>query len=547
MSQYSSRIHIKVSSPDVWLKYKDEDDADFDLANLAVSNRTAYIIDGEWSADEDELTGIVEALSETLGKDGIIIADTTNINVDPYDYCICYFGDGVRTKEFGYSEMFFKTSIADIAGWLNFGRFRLSSREKDTLFCLGIASTGNRFESFSTDLSMPERVTLRETSFEGRAKRIENTFLGEEVYFVHSKDSYDPNRLEVISDLGSLGYLPSDVSDRLTPVLLNKRLKYNAKIVELVPVSKRNKNSKSSIVSISIDAEFSDHTVEPKTSVPSIDREAYAERQRLENERKAYEAAEKAESERKARDAAAKAEAERKTREAAEKAEAERKAREAAEKAEAERKAREAAEKAEAERKAREAAEKAEAERKAREAAEKAREAAEKAEAERKAREAAEEAKKKEAEEKQRAYEKAVILWKQEMQEAENARRNEIFRIGKLFKEALSKQYAQKYTTAKETLEQQLIVAQEKRVHAEETIASLGLFKFNEKKIQLALIAEADKEIHTAKQDLADAEIAYNVSIGGIEVLVQQYVATQMDDVARRIPLPIEPEKPIQY
>ena len=100
MSQYYSRLHIKVSSPKIWKKFEDEDDASFDLAELAESDRTSFVIDGEWSSMENELTGIVEALAETLGPDGIIIADTTNINVDSYNYCIFYLGDRVRTVEF---------------------------------------------------------------------------------------------------------------------------------------------------------------------------------------------------------------------------------------------------------------------------------------------------------------------------------------------------------------------------------------------------------------------------------------------------------------
>ena len=109
--QYCSRLHIKVSSPKVWKKFENEDDASFDLAELAETERTSFVID-DWSSMEDELTGIVEALAETLGSDGIIIADTTNINVDPYNYCIFYLGDEVRTGQFTiYSEEKFPCNL----------------------------------------------------------------------------------------------------------------------------------------------------------------------------------------------------------------------------------------------------------------------------------------------------------------------------------------------------------------------------------------------------------------------------------------------------
>ena len=283
MSLYYSRLHIKVSSPKVWKKFEDEDDASFDLAELAETNHTSFVIDDEWSSMEDELTGIVEALAETLGPDGIIIADTTNINVDPYNYCIFYLGDGVRTDEFSiYSEeekceMHSETSITDIPEWLSYGEFYVSDEEKEQLFRCGIASAEGHFEEFSTNLDLPTKIYLRETSFKKRPDNIEETFIAEEVYFVHAKDSYNPMRLEVMSNLGSLGYLPSDVSDAIAPALLNKRLTYTARVVDLVKLSKRNKHAKSPIVAISIEAEVVDNDVPIKSSVPKIDRQALAE------------------------------------------------------------------------------------------------------------------------------------------------------------------------------------------------------------------------------------------------------------------------------
>jgi len=58
-----------------------------------------------------------------------------------------------------------------------------------------------------------------------------------------------------MSDLGSLGYFPSDITDKIITFLINNQLNYTAKIVEVVPLSKRNKNAKSPIVAISIEAE----------------------------------------------------------------------------------------------------------------------------------------------------------------------------------------------------------------------------------------------------------------------------------------------------
>ena len=76
--QYYSRLKIKVKSPKVWDKFKDTDDANFDLAKLSSTNKTSYSIDCMYL--EDELFGTVAALSLTLEDDGIIVSDTININ-----------------------------------------------------------------------------------------------------------------------------------------------------------------------------------------------------------------------------------------------------------------------------------------------------------------------------------------------------------------------------------------------------------------------------------------------------------------------------------
>jgi hypothetical protein len=267
-----------VSAPEVWSRFEEEDDASFDLAKLADKELTSFVID-EASWTESELKGIVRALAETLGKDGIIIADTHDINVNPYNYCVLYLGNGVYSEEFsiyrgrGKHEMHRKTNISDIAEWLSYGEFGVSDAEKDQLFRCGIALDGKKFYSFSKDLTFPKKIYLRETSFEKRSGAIENCVVGEEVYFVRAGNDYDSMRLEVFGELGSLGYLPSEVGDKVCVFLSNNKLKYTATIVDIVKLSQRNKHAKSPIVAISIDAEFSEEAGEPKTSVPSIDRE----------------------------------------------------------------------------------------------------------------------------------------------------------------------------------------------------------------------------------------------------------------------------------
>lgn len=268
MSQYVSRMHIKVSSPNVWLRFENADDAGFDLADdagfdladNAEEGKISYIIDCDCSFVEHELFEIVDTISKTLGKDGVIISDTTNIDVDSNNYCCFYLGEKIREVSLDiYSDeklctMFDDTSIEDIPGWLNYGGFSLSAKEKEQLFRCGYVETEDGFKEFCTTLSIPDRVYLRETGFENRAERIEFLKIGDSVTFKTSWDKYDTNRLEVFSALGSIGYLPSDISDQLTPLLSKNNLVCSGTVVEILPISQRNQLARSCFVAVSIEA-----------------------------------------------------------------------------------------------------------------------------------------------------------------------------------------------------------------------------------------------------------------------------------------------------
>lgn len=138
MSQYCSRIHIKLKDEkDAELLTKlDFGSVEFDCENLFSVNDLDYTIFGECSYYEDEITTIVKKLAEGLKDKGLIIADTTNINVDPYTYVAYSINGKVHTHYFlkGIkAEMFDKTDIDDIKGWFAFGKFKLSEQEDEEL------------------------------------------------------------------------------------------------------------------------------------------------------------------------------------------------------------------------------------------------------------------------------------------------------------------------------------------------------------------------------------------------------------------------------
>lgn len=169
--------------------------------------------------------------------------------------------------------MAYETEIENIDKWLNYAKFRTSEQEQQVMLSCGIVEINGNYKEIKKNITgLPEIAYLRETSMNNRAEVIEKSLIGEEVYFVGAANEYDPFRLEVFSELGSLGYLDSYISETIMPLMESKRLDYTARIAELVKLSERNKHAKSSIVGISIDAKMSDIPVPPKTSVPHIER-----------------------------------------------------------------------------------------------------------------------------------------------------------------------------------------------------------------------------------------------------------------------------------
>lgn len=253
--QYYSRLKIKVKSPKVWDKFKDTDDANFDLAKLSSTNKTSYSIDCSYL--ENELFGTVDALSLTLENDGIIVSDTRNINVDSYTYCVYYLGEKIHDAYFDYDDkrcnLFDETNIEDIVGWLEYGKFSVTKKEKELLSELGIEVVDNHFVTFNYEVSIPKIIKVRETGTGNRIQNIEDLTKNTKLKLIHSKDDNDPLRLELMSDVGSIGFLPSDVCEQITPLIINKKMNYKVTIVDLVKLSERNAYAKSPIVAVNIE------------------------------------------------------------------------------------------------------------------------------------------------------------------------------------------------------------------------------------------------------------------------------------------------------
>ena len=252
-------FYILVNDPSVWNRFNAENDGGFQLADLAAENTTRFYTSEYW--DNDEWGIYTEQIAAVLRSDGIVMADEETINSGAFVYRY-YLGKSVFVggRNDGGPYIGFNNPVE----WLNkLVQYHPDEKEKEQLFSCGISWYNNRFIEIDKKFRYRDDIYLRETSLVGRPDIIEDTTLGEELFFVLRKDDKaDPHCVEVCNKKGALGVLPSDVADILLPLYTYKHLKYSAKVVELIKLSQRNKHAKSPIVVICIDASFSKDPVD---------------------------------------------------------------------------------------------------------------------------------------------------------------------------------------------------------------------------------------------------------------------------------------------
>ena len=84
----------------------------------------------------------------------------------------------------------------------------------------------------------------------------------------------------------------------------------------------------------------------------------------------------------------------------------------------------------------------------------------------------------------------------------------------------------------------------ERKALAESTLASLGMFKFGEKKAQKSIIEEATKLLTEAQASISSAESAYSTEIGEADKKAESKRPSFQKNAEIEFPLPIEPKKP---
>ena len=277
--QYSSKIHVMVRKTEDWEKMRNYETElefapellDFMGGNAFSINQKSFIIDGEWSCNEDELEGLVMEIADKLEDSCLIFASTTNINVDPYSYLVYYLGgDGVHGQYFdtentpGYGRMWefsFSANINSIIDCLNYCSRNHISFTKPELeyiktFDIGICSDGDRieFQENLHNLGLPDSVQLTGTQYEGRIARIENVSVGDMVTLLREPENeFDSNAIDVRNSEGSLGHLEAGACEILAPLLDKGIATYSAYVCSVTPLSKRSKRYKTALIEIHID------------------------------------------------------------------------------------------------------------------------------------------------------------------------------------------------------------------------------------------------------------------------------------------------------
>ena len=260
MSQYVTRFHILAKNMEIWKylekKSKKDEGMFYGLDRLRDHH---YIYDEEGGMDEKQLLSMVRKLCSRVGGGVIVIADTTNINVDNYSYIVYYLGDKVHHERFSYgkkADICSNSDIYNICAWLTDCDIELNDQEKEHLLSFNIIAINHIFKEINYDIDLPDISYLRETGSKNRAKYIEECKEGDEVILKPMPLKSEPNRIEVFYHRHSIGYLYPQTGELLMPLMAANKIIYKAMIGEVVPLSKRNPLAKSPIVGIKIGAKL---------------------------------------------------------------------------------------------------------------------------------------------------------------------------------------------------------------------------------------------------------------------------------------------------
>ena len=274
--QYSSRIKVLVENQKDIAKLSSLRNDNF----IINKDRKSFCIDGDWSVTEKELLSIVQDIARILKYKCIIVADTWNIDVDPYKFCIYFFGSEVKYKNFeNYNKikLINNSDINSIASWLNATKIRLTEKEKEYLqqnkieYVVDKKIYVDRLEEEKKNKE-EEQVLSKEiiqeeilknkhiknedydvfyfelvgTQFENREERIRKLNVGDVVDLIREKENLYASKAVLIKNReGSIGHISSGSTIFLSSMIDNGYIEINKAVVErVIPYSKLGNSKK---------------------------------------------------------------------------------------------------------------------------------------------------------------------------------------------------------------------------------------------------------------------------------------------------------------
>ncbi|MFQ8766667.1 MAG: leucine-rich repeat protein [Oscillospiraceae bacterium] len=226
---------------------------------LLNSQSTEEII--ELRCTQDKLFTLINTLSKLVGECGIVLSNfctdsdddwCTNSDEDWQEGSYFYLGEEVRSLN---QAIHFNLDRVDVPAWLNSVGTSYSKAEQKQLFHLGIAGKiehGRRVYYKYEIPSIPYSVFLRETGIPDRIQRIEHIHSGDPLLLRRAGKIGQPQRIEVVHALGTIGTLPSNIGDALFPFVEYDLPAIDATVLSVVPHSQRNCHSNSALIAVHI-------------------------------------------------------------------------------------------------------------------------------------------------------------------------------------------------------------------------------------------------------------------------------------------------------
>lgn len=144
-----------------------------------------------------------------------------------------------------------------------------------------------------------------------------------------------------------------------------------------------------------------------------------------------------------------------------------------------------------------------------------------------------------------RKYKEDHKKWEDECEAVKSRRALYAKKLAQSEKTALENAATKKHNDALATANGIINSETKRKAAAETTLASLGFFKFREKKANKLIIEEATLKISNAEREITTAESEYKHEIAAVDKKVKDKGIAFRNAAAKEYPMPEEPKSPV--